>query len=290
MLGRKKRIRRNTYKTRSQNRRGALLPRIWTTVRLALLAALFALFNLGLILGHDWITQTERLDIRTITVSGCHRLSPQAVKAQAGLTAAHNILAVNLTTTRKRLLAHPWIAEARVTRDIPDRLEIHIREHTCLAVLDLGRRFLLSDTGRVFKELADDERADVPVVTGLTYTDLGLQADDPTPVLRAVLTLLQPRQRDAWKPIVARIRAIHADPALGLTVFLDDPGLAQGYRSVMLGFGDFDQKYATLTKIDAYLRNRLHDAGFQTIDLKNLNRIIVQPEATGATEDARKEV
>lgn len=290
MLRHKKRIRRNTYKGRHQHRRQAFWSAMRTSVRLILITAAFAVFNLALILGHDWMTQTDRLGIRSITVDGCQRLSPEAVKAQAGLDTAHNILAVNLTTTRKRLLAHPWIAQARVTRDIPDRLQIYIREHTCLAVLDLGRRFLLSDTGQVFKELESSEMPAVPVVRGLTYTDLGLETDAPAPILQSVMALLAPRRKDGRSPLADRIREVHADPALGLTVFWNDDRLPQGYRTIVLGFGDFDAKLTALQRIDAYLRRHPPYAGFESIDVKNLNRIIVHPVTTGATANARKEV
>ena len=290
MLRRKKRIRRNTYKGRHKNRISALFFQVRRIGRVVLATALFALFNLMLIFGYDWITQTERLDIRSITVTGCERLTPETVKQQAGLLSARNILAVNLTTTRKRLLADPWIADAQVSRNIPDRLRINIREHTCLAILDLGRRFLLSDEGRVFKELPPDETLDVPVVSGLTYTDLERNADGPTPLLRSVMQILKPRQRSNRRELLDQIREIHADPALGLTLFLTDDRQPEGYRTVVLGFEDFDEKYATLERIDTYLQKNRHDIGFKSIDLSNLNRIIVHPVEAGAPEDARKEV
>ena len=290
MFRRKKRIRRNTYKGRPQNRRRALWSGTLRSTRIVLALTAFGLFNLMLIFGHDWITQTERLGIRTITITGCERLTPAIVKHQAGLAEARNILTVNLTTARKRLLAHPWIAEAQVTRDIPDRLRIHIREQTSLAVLDLGRRFLMNDEGAVFKEVAPGETPEVPVVSGLSYTDLGMDAEAPTPVMRAVLQLLKPRQRSNRLDLVDRIREIHADPALGLTIFMADDRQPQGYRTVMLGFDDFDAKYATLQTIDAYLKKNPRYEGFLSIDLNNRHRIVVNPAGTIATEDARKEV
>lgn len=290
MFRRKKRIRRNTYKGRHKNRRSAFIFQTRRIARGVLAAGVFALFNLALVFGYDWVTQTERLGIRSITVTGCEQLTPEVVKEQAGVAAARNILAVNLATARKRLLANPWIAEAQVTREIPDHLRIHIREHTCIAVLDLGRRFLLSDEGQVFKELAAGETPGVPVVSGLTYTDLEHQVETPSPVLRAVMQILKPRQRSNRQELADRIREIHADPSLGLTLFLADDRQPDGYRTVVLGFEDFDEKYATLEKIDAYLQKDRRYAGFRSINLNNLNRIIVHPMETGAAEDARKEV
>ena len=290
MFGRKKRIRRNTYKGQRRRRRSAVLARTLGSVKIVLGIAFFALFNLMLIFGHDWITQSERLHIRSVTVSGNERLTAEIVKAQAGLGEARNILAVNLGTTRKRLLAHPWIAQARVTRDIPDRLQIHIREHTCLAVLDLGRRFLMNSEGHVFKELKPGETQDAPLVSGLTYIDLGLHAEAPTAVMRAVMQILKPRQRSGRQDLADRIREIHADPVLGLTIFLADTRQPHGYRTVVLGFEDFDEKYAKLRKIEAYLTKSRRYAGFRSIDLNNRHRIIVNPVETGTAQDARKEV
>ena len=290
MFGRKKRIRRNAYKGRHKNRRTAVLSKALLSTKVILVLAAFGFFNLVLIFAHDWLTQTDRLGIQAISITGAERLTPAIIKAQAGLTEARNILTVNLTTTRKRLLAHPWIADVQVSRDIPDRLRIHIREHACLAVLDLGRRFLMSAEGDVFKELEPGETHDVPVVSGLRYTDLGLHAEAPTMVMRSVMKILKPRQRSNRRDLVNQIKEIHADPALGLTIFLTDARQPQGYRTVLLGFDDFDEKYATLQKIATYLTKGHRYAGFQSIDLNNLHRIVVNPVATNAAENARKEV
>lgn len=290
MVRRKKRIRRNTYKSRPGSRGTGAWRRALRSTRIAMAAVGFGLFNLMLIFGHDWITQTERLGIRSITVSGCERLTPERVKAQADLTGARNILAVNLTTTRKRLMAHPWIADVQVSRDIPDRLQIHIREHQCLAVLDLGRRFLLNAEGYVFKELTPGETPNIPVISGLTYADLGRHAETPTPVMRAVMNVLKSHRRSGRIDLVDRIREIHADPALGLTLFVADDRQPEGYRTVTLGFDDFDAKYATLQRIDTYLKNNHRYLGFRSIDLNNPNRIVVNPVSADTAADVRKEV
>jgi hypothetical protein len=128
------------------------------------------------------------------------------------------------------------------------------------------------------------------VVSGLTYTDLERNADGPTPLLRSVMQILKPRQRSNRRELLDQIREIHADPALGLTLFLTEGRHSGDYRTVVLGFEDFDEKYATLERIDTYLRKNGHDKGFKSIDLSTLNRIIVHPMETGAPEDARKEV
>jgi hypothetical protein len=138
-------------------------------------------------------------------------------------------------------------------------------------------------------ELAPGDLPDVPLVTGLTYADLGLHMEDPTPVMRSVLNVLNSPARGRHL-LMEEIREVNVDPSLGLTVFLADNRQPQVYRTVMLGFDGFDEKYEALRNIDAYFHKNFRYAGVKSIDLKNLNRIIVHPMETGAAEDARKEV
>ena len=90
--------------------------------------------------------------------------------------------------------------------------------------------------------------------------------------------------------LVDRIQEIHADPALGLTLFVADDRQPEGYRTVTLGFDDFDAKYATLQKINAYLKNNHRYLGFRSIDLNNPDRIVVNPVPADTAADVRKEV
>ena len=82
----------------------------------------------------------------------------EAARVKKGM----NVLDVNLAMVRKRLLAQPWIANAEIRREIPAGLYIKVQEHTPLAIIDLGRKFLLNENGRVFKEWTDTDPADSP--------------------------------------------------------------------------------------------------------------------------------
>ena len=88
------------------------------------------------ILIHEIVTQCDYFAAEKVTIEGTQRLTHEQVARQARVRTGDNILSVNLSLARKRLLAHPWIADAEVSREIPSRLIIRVKEHTVLAVVD----------------------------------------------------------------------------------------------------------------------------------------------------------
>jgi cell division protein FtsQ len=290
MFGRKRKVRRNVYKAGVRKRRQNRIARI----RKAALAlgglSLFLVFNLVLILAHDWVTQTTILPIATVQVEGAQRLNERDVHRRAGIAMDDNILAVNLGTARRRLQAHPWIAEARVRREIPSRIVIRIREHDCAAVLNLNRQFLISSAGVVFKERQNDECEGAPLISGIDYVDLGLDGNSPSAALEAALILVN--RTGGWTDLGGRfkIHEIRADPELGLTLFVAPPGNHPAYRTVMLGFANWPHKSRKLAAIQSYLKKHRLMPDARIFNLRDPDRIVISPEAPAATAAPTKEV
>ena len=55
------------------------------------------------------------------------------------------------TRSRRALAAHPWIASARVRRELPSALAIEVTERRAVASALLGALYLLDAGGRPFK-------------------------------------------------------------------------------------------------------------------------------------------
>ncbi len=282
MLGRKRKSRRNVYKAGVRRRRQNRMTRIRQMVLTVGGLLLFAVFNLALILTHDWITQTSLLPIETVEVKGARRLADETVRRRAGIAMDGNILAVNLGAARRRLQAHPWIAEARVMRDIPAGIVIRIREHECAAVLNLGRQFLISSEGIVFKERQNGECSEAPLISGIDYADLGLEGHAPGAALDAALALLE--GKGAWRDLGDRykIREILADPDLGLTLFVAPPGNHPAYRTIILGFANWPHKSRKLAAIRSYLKRRRLMPDARIFNLRDPDRIVISPQTPAA--------
>jgi cell division protein FtsQ len=233
---------------------------------LALVAGLAVVF----VLIHDVATQCRSLAAHRITVVGNRQLDEMTVMRQAGLHPGINILAVRLGICRDRLLAHPWIAQAAVRRQFPDRLEIRILEHQPVAMAELDDgRFLIDAAGRPFKRWQNGDPEQILVIRGLAYTDLPALSPPQTPLLAEALELLR-----CWREAIsgAAPAVIVADRDAGLALETDSD-----LGTVVLGYGHYREKIANLKRLVAEMAKQ-DSAGWRRIDLTHLQRIVVRPE------------
>lgn len=234
---------------------------------MAILLAVSALF----IAGYAAVTQTHYFRTHVIQIQGQSRLSEKMILTQAGIRQGDNLLAVNLRLVRKRLLAQPWISAARVAREIPDTIRIVITEHEPLAVVDLGRKFLINHHGRIFKENAPGDPQNLPLITGIGYGDISLGDDALTPVMRTVVDVLQmSKERKSVIPYV-EIRELHMDAQMGVTL-----SVWKDERRIKLGTSRFEYKYKRLKKLLPHLKYNQNWKAFRAIDAINPDRIVVQ--------------
>ena len=277
MLGRK-RIRNNQLKKREAPKvpayRQALKTALATVVCMLATVAMSILF----IFCYQLITQSDYFHAKAVYLQGNKRLTKQAVLHQAQISENANTLAVNLALVRKHLLAHPWIAEAEVQRELPDTIHIRIREHKAVAVIKMERTFLLNASGHIFKEAGTYDANGLPVIEGLRYTDLNPAGQPQSIALKAVTEILRLGHSPASVLPNASIRRIKVDPQIGiaLTAF-------KAPKMIQLGFSDYQGKYKRLHKALRLLKRRQLSKKFQTIDVSHPDRTVLIPaEVIGA--------
>ena len=71
-------------------------------------------------------------------------------------------------------MAHPWINDADVSRNLPNEISINIVEQRPFAILDMGRKFMINIRGEIFKEWSDSDPGHLPMISGLEYSDLSV--------------------------------------------------------------------------------------------------------------------
>lgn len=262
-----------------------------------------ALLSIIFVFCHDVVTQCDAFKTKTVAVTGNRRLNREEIYERAGIRPGSNILAVNTVAARKRLLAEPWIADAQIRRDIPDGIHIVIREHRPLAVIDLGRKFLIDDAGTIFKELAPREGDNLPVVEGLRYADIELRPSAAAAGLPALQVNRQPNGGQNPAPPFAAVVAVLrlGTPAgsiipnrhLSRIVVDSETGITlrtrKGPKTVKLGFRDYTRKYSVLRRLLAYLEQDRPDGWreLEMVDLNNLERIVVEPIYDAAAESGK---
>lgn len=256
----------------------AQAPLVRNICRVGLVAAI----SVGCVMAHDFLIQCDYFRAEVISVKGCQRLDRETALEQAGVFPGINILSVNLRLARNRLLAHPWVADARVSRELPAGLHIHVKEHTPLAILEIDRRFIVNENGKIFKEYGTSDLMDVPVARGLEYMDIPAMDKPGTEPFQALMAALRMGGRpDSILPNRS-VEAIQVDREMGLTLCLSDdaPG---SFSTVTLGFDDrvnglgYDVKYKRFQEVVDFLAREGAFLRVSAIDLTDLDRIVIHP-------------
>lgn len=236
-------------------------------------AAVIIGMSLLFVFVHDWITQCKYFRADTVAVNGTDRLDPVDIQKAAHIWEGVNILSINLTTVRKRLISEPWIAEANIRRDFPAAITIDIDEHRPLAVIDFGRRFLINTDGEVFKEIEKNRFAELPVIQGIAYPDWHASEDDArSKMFSSAMTVLRLGSRSGSVVPNERIKKIIVDEEIGLTLETE----AQAEK-IALGYGNYKKKYRRFETICAHMQWPQDTRPFHAIDLKNPDRVVARP-------------
>tara|TARA_B100001971_G_scaffold27950_1_gene22274 strand:+ start:278 stop:1129 length:852 start_codon:yes stop_codon:yes gene_type:complete len=243
------------------------------------------LISYTFILAHDMITQSDFFRAKNISVQGNYRLSDSEILRQAQVNTESNILSVNLQVTRKRLLAHPWIAEAEIRRELPDAMAIKITEHKSLAIVDLGRKFIVSTRGEIFKTWSPMDDDTLPVINGLEFFDFDAPGKPRSMPFGAVMEVFQLGSKLNSILPTRFINRVFVDREIGITICAFEKN-----QTIKLGFHDYPEKYERLEEILIQMKNLKDIKDFDSIDLNSLERIVVSPIRIKSSAKDNKEV
>jgi cell division protein FtsQ len=284
LLGRKH-IRSNYYKNSSAKKRNRIIRRLIFCIKTAGVIVALQLVSFVFIFSYDFLTQCDYFRAEKLVVTGTDRLSEKQVLEQAQIKKGINIISVNLTMARKRLLAHSWITEADVSRDLPTGIHIRIKEHQPLAVLDLGRKFLINTSGEIFKEMEASDPDQLPIISGLEFSDINTRDKPRSIPFNAVMNVLELGQKCKSVLPYKIIKKIQVDREMGLTIYAFDR-----IKEIKIGYNDYPNKYDRLKNILVHLKKRQGFSHLESIDLNNLNRIVIHPTKKESPAQGHKEV
>ncbi|WP_375397684.1 cell division protein FtsQ/DivIB [uncultured Sphingomonas sp.] len=105
--------------------------------------------------------------VEQIQVTGARRLDPMTVYAVALDQKSRAMPLVDLNAVRTRLLQYGWVADAHVSRRLPDTLFINIVERTPVAIWqDKGQLSLIDRDGVFLEPVSAAAMPDLPLVIG----------------------------------------------------------------------------------------------------------------------------
>jgi cell division septal protein FtsQ len=137
----------------------------WVTPVVVAVAA-FATPLLG-VRAYDYVMTTGHFHVRDVLIEGNERLDYDAILALAQIEPGTHVLSADLDVMARRLTAHPWVAHAVVTRELPNRFVIRVTEHQPVAYIALGDLWLVNSRGELFAPLEPGDDFPLPIITGV---------------------------------------------------------------------------------------------------------------------------
>lgn len=119
--------------------------------------------------------------VQGIEVTGIRRMDPMTVYAVVLQQKSRALPLVDVADVRERLLAYPWIADAQVSRRLPDKLVVHIVEREPAAIWqNEGALTLIDPDGRPLEAVSAQAMPNLPLI-------IGSGANAQAPAYRALL-------------------------------------------------------------------------------------------------------
>lgn len=211
---------------------------------------------------HDW------LEVREVTIAGIQHLSREEVLERLGLQPGETLWSANPSVLSERLMTHPWIKQASVTRSLPHQLIVTLVERRPAVMLKSSSSALLLDKeGQVLTPLSVLEGAEFPILIGVD-PDRVMQGDD--------------RARQLVRNGI-RLAGLLGDEFDGLPeIDLGNPENAVAYvQGLRFQFGpaSFEEKWERYRKIDRTLHVSVGDeqaSPKHEIDLRYPGKVIVR--------------
>ncbi len=209
------------------------------------------------------------LRIVGVALTGNKHVSREEIFATAGITGQSSLLFLDVDVARAKLKTNPWIADARLLKLYPDRLQISITEREAFALWQKdGRVSVIADDGTVLEPFVPRRFVALPLVVGR-----GAQGR-----AKEIVTLLDryPAVRD-----LVRASVLVAERRWNLR-------LKNGI-DVRLPETDADRALDTLINLDR--EKKLLARDIASIDLRLADRVTLRlsDQAAKAREDAFKE-
>jgi cell division protein FtsQ len=199
--------------------------------------------------------------VGSVVVEGASRFSVPYILKAADLSDGTPLLGVDLAAVRQRVEGVGWVKSVRVLRLLPDTVVVAVSERPRLAVWqDGGQSHVIDPQGQVIPEADPGLFVDLPLVVGP-----GAPA-----AAGALLPELIARPR-----LIARLEAAVRVDERRWDLRLKDGGIVQlpaaGEDSALIQLDQLDQK------------DRLLDLGFERIDLRDPEMVVVRPRAPAQT-------
>ncbi len=193
-------------------------------------------------------------------VTPLKRVSERDLMRLSQVKKGDNLILLSLKQVRENLLRYPWIREVQLSKRLPGRLMIWVKEEDPIALLELDSLYFVNREGIVFKKMEKGDPQDLPTITGLSKEEVGKKLE---PLIKIV------RFFEETKSLASvGLSEIHWKKKGDISLITKEPAIR-----VELGRDSWNEKLDRLARAWPTIHRTSVDA--KVIDLNLKRRIIV---------------
>lgn len=218
-----------------------------------------------------------------IELTGNRVVTREAVLRPFAQDRNRSILQIPLDARRTQLEQIPWVESATVHRILPNRIRVELTERTPVAFARNGNEVELIDPHGVILDRPQDMDYQFPVVTGVSDDLPRDQREKRMQLFQEFMKDIELVRGGASQTVSEVDLAIPKDLRVVLTG-LASPTDTQAV-AVHFGSSDFSSKFKML--VDNFSQWQAHTGRVQSIDLQYTRQVVVNPEPSVGTINAR---
>ncbi|WP_270646543.1 cell division protein FtsQ/DivIB [Paeniclostridium hominis] len=107
-------------------------------------------------------------DLKEVTLKGNDKIVRDDIIKISSIKIGNNLFQYNINEIKKNILKNPYINYVKVSRKIPNKLIIEIKENTEDAIIKVDKRyFYIQEDGLILSEKNDITNKHIPIIKGI---------------------------------------------------------------------------------------------------------------------------
>ncbi len=184
----------------------------------------------------NWLKTENSFLVKEIIIQGNHRCQRDKIIKALKLDSRQLIFTFSLKQAQQRITALPFVKQAVISRRLPDRLQIAIKERQPQALFYLDGLYMVDGDGVVIAKAPAAGKLDFPLISGVSLSQWRQRPQVWRGLLRKAMRLLKIWE-ERRQQLPEDVAQIVMDEACGMNLFTTGRDW-----ELQLGFDNFDER------------------------------------------------
>jgi cell division protein FtsQ len=214
---------------------------------------------------YEYLASSPYIRLEQVIVTGVDENIKQDLIKMSGLNSDSSMLSINLNEIKENMERHPWIKSVDLEKRFPHTLLVNAEKETAAAMVLLDRLTYMDSSGRLFKDVEQEDDKDYPLITGVSK--VGEIRERQLKTAATVLDLFR-TETGAWSH--REVSEIHISENCDISVYSTSLPTV-----IRMGRDQLEAKMDELKKITRHLNETGKMQMVRVIDLSYRDGVVV---------------